>query len=105
MLGGQASGKFKLHAKEWHFGNSQQYGLGSAQPKRGLSVSGRLTFDRASGLDGMDPRIMAPVQTAVPENYGYRQWQFGLGLNAVIPLLPGAPSALGWNLNGPSLWT
>lgn len=102
VLGGQASGKFKLHAEEWHFGNSQQYTAWVQRSlNEGLSVSGRLTFDRASGLDGMDPRIMAPVQTAVPENYGYRQWRFGLGLNAVIPLLPGAPERLGLEIERP----
>ena len=63
-----------------------------------LSLSGRLTYARASGLEGMDARIMAPVQTAIPANYGYQKWQVGLGANAVVSLFPGQPERLGIEL-------
>jgi len=102
ILGGQASGKFKLSAKRWHFGDAQQYtGWVQRSLNHHLSVSGRLTFERASTLQGMDPMIMAPVQTAIPANYGYRQWRLGVGLNAVVPLLPGAPERLGIEIERP----
>lgn len=102
VFGGQASGKFELNSKQWHFGDSQQYtGWVQRSLSDRLSYSGRLTFERASTLVGMDPMIMAPVQTAVPANYGYRQWRVGVGINAVVPLLPGAPERLGIEIERP----
>jgi hypothetical protein len=102
VFGGQASAKFRLSSEQWHFGDSQQYtGWVQRSWSDTLSYSGRLTFERASALEGMDPRIMAPVQTAIPANYGYRQWRIGFGLNAIIPLLPGAPERLGVEIERP----
>lgn len=98
-LGGQISGKFKLSAEEWHFGDSQQAtAWAQREMSHHLSLSGRLTYARASGLEGMDARIMAPVQTAIPANYGYQKWHVGLGANAVVSLFPGQPERLGIEL-------
>ena len=102
VFGGQAGGKFKLDSQQWNFGDSQHYtGWVQRSLNDRVSYSGRLTFERASALEGMDPMIMAPVQTAIPANYGYRQWRIGVGLNAVVPLLPGAPERLGIEIERP----
>ena len=71
VFGGQISGKFKVAANDWHFGDSQQATIwAQREMNRRLSLSGRLTYERISGLEGMDAMIMAPVQTAIPANYG-----------------------------------
>lgn len=96
VLGGQIDGKFKVDAKDWHFGDSQQATLwGQRAVTDNFSWSGRLSYARASGLQGMDPMIMAPVQTAVPANYGYKQWRIGVGANAIVPIFPGAAERFG----------
>ena len=102
VFGGQAAGKFKLESEQWHFGDSQQYtGWIQRSLSDRLSYSARLTFERAGMIEGIDPMIMAPVQTAIPANYGYRQWRVGVGLNAIIPLLPGNPERLGLEIERP----
>ena len=96
VLGGQIGGKFKVDANDWHFGDSQQATVwGQHAVNDNLSWSGRLSYARASGLQGMDPMIMAPVQTTVPANYGYRHWRIGLGANAIVPVFPGAAERFG----------
>ena len=49
-----------------------------------LSASGRIKYRHSEDIDGIDPRIMAPVQTADPDNYGGDLWQAALGLNLVF---------------------
>ena len=102
VFGGQISGKFKVAAKDWHFGNSQQVTAWvQREMNRRVSLSGRLSYARASGLEGMDAMIMAPVQTAIPANYGYKKWRIGLGANAVVSLFPGQSERLGIELELP----
>lgn len=47
-----------------------------------LSWSARLEWFDRGNIDGIDPLIMAPVQTADPARQGVRRLDFGLGLNA-----------------------
>jgi hypothetical protein len=102
VFGGQISGKFKVAAEDWHFGDSQQATVwAQREMNRRLSLSGRLTYERASGLEGMDAMIMAPVQTAIPANYGYKKWRIGLGANGVVSLFPGQSERLGIELELP----
>lgn len=102
VFGGQISGKFKVADEDWHFGNSQQVtAWAQREMNRRVSLSGRLTYARASGLEGMDAMIMAPVQTAIPANYGYKKWRIGVGANAVVSLLPGQSERLGIELELP----
>lgn len=102
VFGGQISGKFKVSAKDWHFGDSQQAtAWAQREMNHHLSLSGRLTYARASGLEGMDAMIMAPVQTANPANYGDNKWRIALGANGIISLLPGQPERLGIELELP----
>ena len=91
-----------MAAEDWHFGDSQQATVwAQREMNRHLSLSGRLTYERASGLEGMDAMIMAPVQTAIPANYGYKKWRIGLGANGVVSLFPGQSERLGIELELP----
>ncbi|MEM0986683.1 MAG: transporter [Pseudomonadota bacterium] len=47
----------------------------------GLSVSGRLNAKSVGQIDGFDPLIMAPVQTADPGNYGGETAEILAGIN------------------------
>ena len=70
--------------------NDEDYTLGdmheiSAWVSRRLgkttSVSTRLAYGHRGNIDGMDPRIRAPVQTADPDRQSYDRIDLGLGLN------------------------
>ena len=43
----------------------------------------RLQFDTLGSIDGMDPKIAGPVQTADPDNYGGDEVSLNLGINLV----------------------
>ena len=74
------------------------------------SFSARVGLVERGTIDGMDPNIMAPVQTADPDRYGFTRWEFSLGANF---LLPGERNRLALefiapvsqDLNGPQLET
>jgi len=70
--------------------NDEGYTLGNRQdltgwlafsPRPSLSFSARMAYQDIDSIDGMDPQIMAPVQTANPENYGGKTTVGYLGLN------------------------
>ncbi|MGJ8668894.1 MAG: hypothetical protein ACSHXK_05320 [Oceanococcus sp.] len=110
------------YAGTWRLGrNSEEYSLGdihalsvwtSYQFQPVLSVSLRLKGQYQGKIDGMDARIMAPVQSADPDRQGGKRIDAGLGLNlagqdglrghrlALEFLLP-----LYQDLNGPQLGT
>lgn len=46
-----------------------------------ISTSLRLTAYTQDSIDGIDPKIVAPVQTADPDNYGGNVVEYGLGVN------------------------
>lgn len=50
-----------------------------------VSTSVRLTGWTQDEIDGNDPNIRAPVQTANPENFGGDVMEAGLGVNFIIP--------------------
>ena len=71
-----------LDEKEWALGD--QLELNSwvqYQYKSSLSVSTRLKFVSQKDISGSNPMIMAPVQTANPENYGGDELHIGFGAN------------------------
>ena len=43
----------------------------------------RLKYSTMDEIDGRDPAIMAPVQTANPDNYGGERFDVVLGINLV----------------------
>lgn len=46
-----------------------------------ISTSARLTGSTQGDIDGIDPQIVAPVQTADPDHYGGDVIELGLGIN------------------------
>lgn len=83
--GGQYLGTFRL-------GSDQGYSLGDKhalsawinyQWRPFISAALRLQFDTLGNIDGMDPRIAGPVQTADPDNYGGDTLGLHLGVNLV----------------------
>jgi len=74
--------------------NSQDYTLGDKHVitawgsylfTNALSGSLRLTAETEDSIDGIDSQIVAPVQTADPDNFGGERVSLSLGLNAVVP--------------------
>lgn len=74
--------------------NSQDYTLGDKHQLSfwgsylwtdALSTSVRITGERESEIDGIDSVIVAPVQTADPDNYGGKRVSLSLGVNTVVP--------------------
>ncbi len=120
------------YANRWSYGaqwrslirlneNDEGYTLGDEHRVTGwaawrifprISFSGRLEGFRRGNIDGIDPAIVAPVQTADPDNHKIRRLDFGLGLNfAATDSLSGHRLALEWlrpvyqKLDGPQLET
>ncbi|NND54821.1 MAG: transporter, partial [Gammaproteobacteria bacterium] len=70
--------------------NSKGYTLGNRQdltawlaysPRPAVSFSGRFAYQDIDSIDGADPLIMAPVQTADPNNYGGKTVIGYIGVN------------------------
>jgi len=83
-LGGQVSGVIRLDE------NDEGYKLGDVlsatawaayEFRPWISLSGRLKATSAGQIDGIDPAIMAPVQTANPDNYGGETVEALVGMN------------------------
>jgi len=102
--------------------NDQGYSLGNVfeatawlayEPQPWLSLSGRLKAKSVGQIDGIDPAIVAPVQTADPDNYGGETLEalFGVNLLGTKGPLTGHRLAaeiglpLHRDLNGPQLET
>lgn len=74
--------------------NDEDYSLGDEHTLKSwvsyrlhpsVSASARLTYLDRGNIDGMDPRIMAPVQTADPDRHGAERLDLGAGLNVLLP--------------------
>ncbi len=50
-----------------------------------VSVSGRIEYFDRGNIDGIDPLIAAPVQTADPDRQGIQRIDLGVGANVVLP--------------------
>jgi hypothetical protein len=101
--------------------NDQGYTLGDEHRLTGwaawrfaprLSLSARLEGLRRGNIDGIDPNIVAPVQTADPDRQKVERVDFGLGINfAAAGRLDGHRLAVEWltpvhqELDGPQLET
>mgnify|MGYP001349066413 CR=1 FL=1 len=78
-----------------------------------ISTSARVTGTTQDSIDGIDSQIMAPVQTADPDNYGGEVIELGLGINLYgqVGVVKGhkvaieATAPLYRDLNGPQLET
>ncbi|NCO03628.1 MAG: transporter [Alphaproteobacteria bacterium] len=74
--------------------NSQDYTLGNKHEVSAwgayswvpsLSTSLRVSAETEGDIDGIDRRIVAPVQTANPDNFGGERIALSLGMNYVVP--------------------
>ncbi len=70
--------------------NDEGYALGDRHdatawaqwgPAPWVSFSGRVAFRSQDAIDGIDPAIMAPVQTADPDFHGGERLDLGVGVN------------------------
>ena len=78
----QARFKKVLDEKEWAYGDQLELNSWMQyQYKSSLSVSTRLKFLNQKDISGSNPMIMAPVQTANPQNYGGDELHIGFGAN------------------------
>ncbi|MBU2676359.1 MAG: transporter [Gammaproteobacteria bacterium] len=50
-----------------------------------ISLSGRVTYIDRGNIDGIDPMIAAPVQTADPDRQGIERSDLSVGANLVLP--------------------
>lgn len=113
--GGQYMGTFRL-------GDDNGYSLGDRhalsawlnyQWRPFVSTALRLQFDTLGEIDGMDPMIAGPVQTANPDNYGGDELSLNLGVNLMGQSGPLAGQRLAVelslplrrDLNGPQMET
>ena len=114
--GAQASAIIRLDE------NDEGYALGDVfeatgwvayEPRPWVSLSGRLKATTKGAIEGIDPNIMAPVQTADPDNHGGETVEALLGVNLAASegALSGHRLALEFglplyrDLNGPQLET
>ena len=102
LWGNQLHKKFTISDDDWTFGNHTelnswaQYELNQA-----VALSSRLQITHQGKISGKNPMIMAPVQTANPENYGGSEVTFGLGVNIVMKILPGEADRFGLEVTKP----
>lgn len=115
-VGGQLSGVIRLGENDarYSFGNKYEATAWAAyEPAPWMSVSARLRGASIGKVDGQDPLIAAPVQTADPENQGGEVIEALVGVNFAgqhglikghrLAIEIGKP--LYRNLNGPQLET
>lgn len=83
--GGQITFKSIINDKDWNFGDSLSLnGWAGKSLSDTLWGSVRLSYSDIDSIDGRDMRIMAPVQTANPKNYGGSSFKLSLGLDKTL---------------------
>ncbi len=90
ILGNQLLVKQVIDKKDWNYGDEFEYNIwlqGAFSQTASYSI--RLNYKDQDSIDGRDKKIMAPVQTANPFNYGGDVLSLGLGLNKVLDLFGG----------------
>ena len=109
----QSTIRLNENDNDYTLGDQHQLtGWAAWRVSRPISLSARLTAWKRNDIDGIDPAIVAPVQTADPDNYGAERLDLGLGLNwALQDKLAGHRLAVEWvtplaqDLDGPQLET
>ena len=114
--GAQLSGVVRLgkNDSEYAFGNKVMgTAWGSYRIQKWISTSLRVAYEQTGKVDGIDPQIMAPVQTANPEFLGGQRADVALGVNLLgiegftknMRLAAEFALPVYQNLNGPQLET
>ncbi|MEO0982303.1 MAG: transporter [Pseudomonadota bacterium] len=83
-LGGQLMGVIRLEDNDegYNFGNKGEASVWAAyEAAPWVSFSGRLRGETLGRIDGIDPMIVAPVQTANPDFQGGEQLEALIGVN------------------------
>ena len=108
--GSQIKNKQAISKKAWNFGNSLALNIWiSNDLSDQLSLSLRGSFLYQDSLEGRDPKIMAPVQTSNPKNYGGKTYEVAIGVNRLLKI--GSGNSIGLELvipikqklNGPQM--
>jgi len=84
--GSQAKYLFRLDENDESYTLGDQFtwsNWGSYRLNENFSASLRLTWTALDSIDGIDPAIAAPVQTADPDNQGGDRLDLGIGLNSI----------------------
>ena len=109
-FGSQIKNKQAIDKKEWNFGNRTSLNFWiSKEVSDQLSLSLRGSFLHQESLEGRDVKIMAPVQTSNPKNYGGKTYEVAFGVNRLLQM--GSGNSLGLELvvpvkqklNGPQM--
>ena len=108
--GSQIKNKQAINKKAWNFGDSLALNIWIRNDLSDqLSLSLRGSFLYQDSLEGRDIKIMAPVQTSNPKNYGGKTYEVALGVNRLLKI--GSGNSIGLelvipikqNLNGPQM--
>ena len=90
VYGTQLRLKNHINKDVWHFGDSI---AATGWLQRGFSVntafSFRTTYRAQNDITGRNTSIVAPVQTANPQNYGGKIAELGIGINQLLKVIPG----------------
>ena len=112
MLGAQWRGQWRLEDNNsgYRLGDEHQLTAWYGLPLRdGLSLSLRGSFTDRGRISGIDPEIVAPVQTADPSLQGGDWSEIGVGVNSVVFGRHRLAAEMQWplhrDLNGPQLET
>ena len=84
--GAQVKAIIRLSDNDEHYSLGDQQNLSawlSYSVLESVSLSSRLSFTSLDAIDGQDANIVAPVQTANPENYGGNYTDLALGANFI----------------------
>ena len=88
--GGQVRSQNSLATNLWSFGDSLSLtGWIQQELTEKTALSFRTTYHSQDSIDGQNPAIRAPVQTANPNNYGGTVTEIGVGLNQLISVFSG----------------
>lgn len=85
--GAQYTGTLRLgdNSQDYTLGDKHQIsGWGSYLVTPSVSLSGRVSAEKEGKIDGIDSQIVAPVQTADPNNYGGKRVSLSFGVNTVV---------------------
>tara|TARA_B100001173_G_scaffold103029_1_gene89183 strand:- start:2813 stop:3871 length:1059 start_codon:yes stop_codon:yes gene_type:complete len=83
--GNQLKRKFGLSDALWSFGDQLEFNTWlQYKQSKVISLSSRLKLVHQQKISGIDPSIIAPVQTANPDNYGGKEAHLAFGANFLV---------------------